>query len=141
MAVSTTSNINPAWPDQTAPTILSVQTNLQSAYNEIGILNNAANALSAAGPQGAPGIQGPQGFQGPAGAQGNQGAQGAAGTGTQGVQGPQGPPGAAGGGGLAALHYDEANNTTPAQVVGMLWWDDHAWALKFWDGSAWQLVI
>ena len=49
MAVSTTSNINPAWPDQTAPTVLSVQTNLGHAKAEIEALNAAVNALGAQG--------------------------------------------------------------------------------------------
>jgi len=139
MAVSTTSNINPAWPDQTAPTVLSVQTNLGHAKAEIEVLNAAVNALGAAGPQGPAGNQGPQGAVGANGPQGAQGSQGAAGIGTQGAQGAQGPAGAAGGGGLAALTHS-AGNAPPAQVVGMLWFDDWAWALKFWDGSAWQLV-
>jgi hypothetical protein len=137
MALSTTSNINPAWPETTNPSTLSVQANFQAAQTEVGILNNAVNALGAQGPQGAAGTQGTQGPAGANGPQGPQGAQGTAGTGTQGSQGPQGPAGAAGGGGLAALHY---SLTPPAQVVGALWWDDIAWALKFWDGSAWQLV-
>src|SRR5215471_6422891 len=119
MAVSTTSNINPAWPDQTAPTVLSVQTNLGHAKAEIEALNAAVNALGA------------QGAQGPAGNQGPQGAVGA-----NGPQGPQGAAGAAGGGGLAALTHS-AGDAPPPQVVGTLWFDDWAWALKFWDGSAW----
>jgi len=135
MALSTTSNINPAYPESPNATTLSVQQQFATYRTEYAALAGALNTSGAQGPQGAAGAQGAQGVQGTAGAQGPQGAAGANGIGTQGPQGPQGAAGA--GGGAVVVYYGGAPPASP--VHGQLWMNDGSvtgtWVLSFWDSD------
>jgi hypothetical protein len=123
MAVSTTSNVNPAVPTAPSATILSMQQNFGHMRTELQAIAEAVNAAGTQGPQG--GV-GPQGSRGPQGAQGSAGAQGSTGASPTGTQGPMGPQGAAAGGAggtaPAVAHYSPTEPPGP-NVDGELWVD------------------